>query len=95
MYPGRIVLSASSPDRPSPVAPPCAPFRPARGMFGFWTRQVKKVYKDNYVGTGTLVSSQERRALAVSGVNPGSTAGFVPPSVYIGFSLLVLTKKSL
>ena len=32
MSPGRTVLSASSPARPRPVAPPCAPTRPARGV---------------------------------------------------------------
>ena len=26
--------------RPRPAAPPCAPTRPARGMSGFWIRQV-------------------------------------------------------
>ena len=36
---------------------------------------MKRVYKDNYVGVGTLVSSQERRALAVSLINGLSTAG--------------------
>ena len=56
------------------------------------------------IGVGTLVSSQERRALAVplinrlsaAGqplVNRGSTADFVPPSVYIGFRLFVLPKR--
>ena len=35
------------------------------------------------VGVGTLVSSQERRALLVARINRGSTAGFVPPSVYV------------
>ena len=42
------------------------------------------------IGVGTLVSSQERRALAVPLINRGSTADFVPPSVYIGFRLFVL-----
>ena len=56
------------------------------------------------IGVGTLVSSQGRRALAVplvnrlstAGqplVNRGSTADFVPPSVYIGFRLIVLPKR--
>ena len=40
LFPGRTVLSASSPDRPCPAALPCAPTRPTRGMFGFWIRQV-------------------------------------------------------
>ena len=32
--------SVGVPARPRPAAPPCAPTRPARGMSGFWTRQV-------------------------------------------------------
>ena len=40
MSPGRNVLSASSPARHRPAAPPCAPTRTARGMSGFWIRQV-------------------------------------------------------
>ena len=57
-----------------------------------------------YTAVDTLVSSQERRALAVPlinrlstayqpRVNRGSTAGFVPPSVYIGFRLFVFSKR--
>ena len=56
------------------------------------------------IGVGTVVSSQERRALLVPRsnrwstagqplVNRGSTAGFVPPPVYIGFPLFVLAKR--
>ena len=45
------------------------------------------------IGVGTLVSSQERRALLVPLINRGSTARFVPPSVYIGFPLFVLPKR--
>ena len=45
------------------------------------------------IGVGTLVSSQERRALAVPLINRGSTADFVPPSVYIGLRLFVLPKR--
>ena len=33
------------------------------------------------IGVGTLVSSQERRALFVPRIYRGLTAGFVPPSV--------------
>ena len=40
LSPGRTVLSASRPAQPCPAAPPCAPTRPGRGMFGFWNRQV-------------------------------------------------------
>ena len=39
MSPGRSVLPAS-PARPRPAAQPCAPTRLARGISGFWTRQV-------------------------------------------------------
>ena len=45
------------------------------------------------IGDGTLVSSQERRALAVPLINRGSTADFVPPSVYIRFRVFVLPKR--
>ena len=41
-------------------------------------------------GDGTLVSSREQKALLVPVINRLSTAGFVPPSVYIGFRLFVL-----
>ena len=34
------------------------------------------------IGVGTLVSSQERRALFVPRIYRGLTAGFVPPSVF-------------
>ena len=46
------------------------------------------------IGDGTLVSSQERRAAVVPRINRVSTADFVPPSVYIGFALFALPKKS-
>ena len=36
----RTVLLAASLARPRPVSSPCAATRPARGMSGFWTRQV-------------------------------------------------------
>ena len=42
------------------------------------------------MGVGTLVSNQERRALFVPVINRCSSAGFVPPSVYMGFCLFVL-----
>ena len=45
------------------------------------------------IRVGTLVSSQERRALAVPLMNRWSIADFVPPSVYIGFRLFVLPKR--
>ena len=55
--------------------------------------RMKKVYRDKYVGVGPLVSSQERRAFVVPRINRGSTADFVPPSVYMGFPLFVLPKS--
>ena len=56
------------------------------------------------IADGTLVSSKERRALLVPRINRGqtadeprfkwwSTAGFVPPLIYIGFPLFVLAKS--
>ena len=45
------------------------------------------------IGDDPLVSSQERRAAVVLGMNRGSTAGFDPPSVYIGIRLFVLEHK--
>ena len=44
-------------------------------------------------GAGPLVSSQEERALLVPLLNRLSTAGFVPPPVYIGFPLFVLPRR--
>ena len=41
----RTVLLASSPARPHPATPPCAPTRPARGMSGFRTRQVYQEFR--------------------------------------------------
>ena len=45
------------------------------------------------VGVGTLVNSQQRKALAVPLINRWSTGHFVPPPVYIGFPLFVLAKR--
>ena len=52
-----------------------------------------------HIGFGTLVSIQERRVLLVPRIhkprmNRLSTAGFVPPSVYIDFPLLVLRETN-
>ena len=44
------------------------------------------------IGVGTLVSSQEQRALLVLVINRSSTGRFVPATVYIGFPLFVLPK---
>ena len=48
LFPGRIVLLAPNLARPRPAAPPGAPTRPARGMSGFWIRQVEKICHDHY-----------------------------------------------
>ena len=56
------------------------------------------------IAVGTLVNSQQRRALAVPVINRLPTAGqprvnrlstacFVPPPVYIGFPLFLLAKR--
>ena len=44
-------------------------------------------------GVGTLVNSQQRRALAVPVINRASTERFVPPPVYIAFPRFVLAKR--
>ena len=72
LFPGRTVLSASSPDRPRPFALPCAPLRPAHGMFEFWTRQVcqrlfldmpcmKRVYRDKQASAHWSATGNEER----------------------------------
>ena len=45
-------------------------------------------------GVGTLVNSQQRRALAVPVINRGSTGRFVPPPVYIGFPFVLAKRRS-
>ena len=45
------------------------------------------------IGDGPMVSSQERRALAVPRINCRLTGCFVPPSVYMGIRWLVLPKS--
>ena len=71
--------------------PPChSAARPASTRPGYvrvWDSTKRQI------SVGTLVSSQEPRALAVPLINRLSTAGFVPPSVYIGFHFFVLPKK--
>ena len=47
LSPGQTILSASRPARPRPAVPMCAPTRPARGMSGFWIRQIAKIYEIN------------------------------------------------
>ena len=41
MFPRRTGLLAPNPARHRPAVPPGAPTRPARGMSGFWIRQVR------------------------------------------------------
>ena len=65
---------------------------------GFWIRQVPghalhEKGLQRQIGVGTVVSSQERRALLVPRLNRWSTVCFVPPPVYIGFPLFVLAKR--
>ena len=67
MSPGRTLLSASSPAQPRPAVPPCAPTRAARGMSGFWTRQV----------TGAMGAL--RSWLLVNGPTPFCLCGAFPP----------------
>ena len=104
LCPGRIDPTASRPTLPRPPSPPRrAPPRPDGpvGCPGFPGHALHKKDLRKQIGVGTLVSSQERRALAVllitrsstanqPRVNRGSTADFFPPSVYIGFRLFVL-----
>ena len=40
LFPGRIVLLTLNLALPLSAAPPTSPTRPARGMSGFWIRQV-------------------------------------------------------
>ena len=40
LFPWRIIVLALNLARPRPAAPPGSPTRPARGMSGFWIRQV-------------------------------------------------------
>ena len=56
----RIVLSASSPARPRPAAPLCAPTRPARGISAFGTQLwvYKNVYWFAICGLFILVTGQ-------------------------------------
>ena len=54
---------------------------------------MKMVYK-RQIGVVTLASNQEQRALFVPLINPWSTAGFVPSSVYLRFALFVLPNGS-
>ena len=58
--------------------------------------RMKKVYKYRKTSVGTLVSNQGQRAFRPGDkpqINRSSTAGFVPPTVYIGFPLFVLPKR--
>ena len=59
LFPGRIIMLAPNLAR-RPAAAPGAPTRSARGMFGFWIRQVQ-----GQKAFDPLVSSQEQDALLV------------------------------
>ena len=95
----RSIGVPSCPSPPRPAVPLCAALsRIARGMSGFWIRQIpgyalheKGLQKQ--ISIGTLASSQKQRALLVSLINRWSTGRCVPPSVYIGFPLFVLPKN--
>ena len=60
------------PAGPAPPSRPAVrhPTRPARGVSGFWLRQIQK-----QLDVGTLVSNQERRAAVVPVLNRLLTAG--------------------
>ena len=87
------------PAPPPLAAPPCAaPTRLARSVSGFWIRQVLLVRSfpghtlhekglQRQISDGPLVSSQERRAVAVPLINRGSTAGH--PLVNRGFCISI------
>ena len=63
-------------------------------MSGFWTRYgVPGHALHDKVFQRQMVSSQERRAAVTPRLNRGSTARCVPPSVYLGFRLVVITKN--
>ena len=97
MSPGRAEMSTSLPARPC-AAPP----RPARGMSGFWTRQVgshrfpgcalHNSFQDKKASVRKLFCTQEHSALLVPLISPLSAGGFDPSSVYIRFPLFVLPK---
>ena len=80
LFLGRIILLALNLARPRLAAPPGASTRPARGMSGFGIPQVPghamhEKGLQRQIAVGTLVNSQQRRALAVSQLNRWSTAG--------------------
>ena len=64
LSPGRNVLSASCSALPRSAAPPCAPTRAARGMSGFWIRQVSLFLF--FVATLFFAVSDQWTALIVS-----------------------------
>ena len=72
LFPGRIVLLAPNLARPCLAAAPGAPTRPARGLSGFWIRQVfgnKTVYHcagfHRHLKLSTRLSSEERHKLKI------------------------------
>ena len=102
LAPTRPVLPGPTPPRPA-LRHSAAPPRAARPVvytgFGFGGtlkdpgHALHEKGLQRRIGIGPLVSSQERRAAVVPRINCWSTAGFVLPSVYIGFCLLVLPKN--
>ena len=68
LSPRRTSLLAPSPARLRPATPPCAPTRSARGMSGFWIRQVHRL-----MGVWTIWASEasaRARPAAFRGWNP-------------------------
>ena len=102
MPPGRAEPSTSLPARPGLAPPPrCVPPRPDPPVvcpgfgLGKWIpgHALHEKGLQRQIAVGTLVNSQQRRALLVPLINRGSTGRFVPPPVYIGFPLFVLAKR--
>ena len=85
------------PAQPRPAAPPCAaPTRTARDMFGFLTRQVKKMFTETNRRRQT---DQQQGTKSARGpaykprMHRLSTAGFVLPWIYIWIRLSVFSKN--
>ena len=76
LFPGRIILSALNRARSGPAVAPSAPTRPARVMSVFLIpgHALHEEGLHRQIGVGTLVSSQEQRALIVLLINRWSTA---------------------
>ena len=70
---GQTILSASCPARPRPAVPMCAPTRPARGMSGFWTRQVFHTRRLSNPKPGHTTGASGRSARRGGGAGSGRT----------------------